>query len=223
MTNILPAPVRARAKNLARSNGLYDLVEPLHSAVLVQRWRRAGSPVPPPSAVKRATLRDYGRRYGLRIMVETGTFKADTVRALRADFARIYSIEVERGLHEQARRRCRRQVNAVLLLGDSSEVLPAVLAELTEPALFWLDAHYSGAGTGMSSVETPILGELAAILSDPAAGHVVLVDDHREFVQGQVDYPTERAVSSLAEAARYQVSVRDDILRLVPSAPVRSP
>lgn len=213
-------PAQAQVTDLMRSTGLYDLVEPAHSALQRQLWQRAGRPVPAPSSVKRLTLRDYGRRYGLRTLVETGTFKGDTVRALRRDFDRIYSIEIDEGLHQRARRRCRTQQSARLLQGDSAVVLPAVLNELTEPALFWLDAHYSGAGTGTGDIETPILGELRTILSHRGLRHVILIDDHREFVQGQVDYPSEHAVRELAEAAGYAAEVRHDILRLVPLAEI---
>jgi hypothetical protein len=210
-------PARARLADLARSTRCYDLIEPVHSAVRRASWRRAGRPVPPPSAVKRATLRGYGRRYGLGTLVETGTFKGDTVRCLRRDFDRIYSIEVDETLHRQASRRCRWQRNAVLLRGDSADLLPAVLDQLDRPALFWLDAHCSGAGTGTGPLETPILGELHAILSRSGQRHVVLVDDHREFARGQLDYPSEQAVRDLARSAGYHVEVRDDILRLVPA------
>ena len=219
---LTPGHLRNRLADIARSNGAYDLAEPVHSTVRIGLWRRSGRPLPAPSAVKRETLRSYARAHGLRTLVETGTYKADTVRALRADFDRIYSVEVDEGLYRRAAHRCRGQRNAVLVHGDSSTALPDILQELDGAALFWLDAHYSGGGTGKTALETPILSELTAILTGPTHGHVVLIDDHREFVRGQVDYPTEREVRELADSAGYVLSQTDDILRLVPFPESRS-
>jgi hypothetical protein len=211
------ASSRAFLAASARTSGVYDLLEPWHSKVLIGRWRASGRAIPAPSAVKREILRGYARRYGLDTLVETGTYKADTVRALRRDFDRIYSIEVDPGLHRRAERRCRRQRNAVLLCGDSADLLPEVLDRLGGPALFWLDAHCSGAGTGSGATETPILRELSSILGRPGSAHVVLVDDHREFARGQVDYPDEEHLHDLVAGTGYDIEVADDILRLLPS------
>jgi len=216
--NVAPfRPGIARLGNIARAMSVYDVVEPLHAWAAGYWWRRHGCPVPPPSAIKRRTLQRYADRYGLRTLVETGTYKADTVRALRRSFARIYSIEVDPVLYHQAVRRCRRQRNAVLLLGDSADRLSEVVEAITEPSLFWLDAHYSGAETGMADVETPVMAELKVILGGAVHGHVILIDDYREFVSGQADYPSEHAVSDLARSMGYLVSQSDDILRLVPA------
>jgi hypothetical protein len=219
LSAVTPRVDTARLGDVARATGVYDLLEPVHARAAGRRWHRLGCPVPPPSAVKRATLRSYAQRYGLPTLVETGTYKADTVRALRRCFTEIYSIEVDPVLHRQAQHRCRRQRNAVLLLGDSAHRLVEVVGRMRGPGLFWLDAHYSGGATGMAALETPVLAELRAILSGPVRGHVILIDDYREFVAGRVDYPTEQAVRDLAHSAGYDARAADDILRLVPATP----
>ena len=43
---------------------------------------------------KRSILLDYRRKYHLRTLVETGTFRGDTVEAGRLYFEEIYSIEL---------------------------------------------------------------------------------------------------------------------------------
>jgi hypothetical protein len=105
-----------------------------------------------------------------------------------------------------------------VLEGDSERRLPEVLAALDEPALFWLDAHYSADDTARGSTDTPIEAELQAVLRHPVRGHVILVDDVRSFGRG--DYPSIEAVQRLVGQLRpdLAVEVADDILRIVPAA-----
>ena len=55
-------------------------------------------------------------------------------------------------------------------------VLPGILEALTEPALFWLDAH-PGTDRTARDAPIPLRAELAAIAGHPVGGHVVLIDD----------------------------------------------
>jgi len=157
-------------------------------------------------------LVECARRHGLDILVETGTYKADTVRSLRRQFRLIYSIELDERLHMEARRRCRGQRNAVLVHGDSGQVLREVLSKLREPAMFWLDAHYSGGATAGSSQDNPLLTEVQSILQHGIGGHAVLVDDYREVVSGRDGYPDARQLRHVADQAGYRVQVADDML-----------
>jgi len=45
-------------------------------------WERNGKPVPPPHIVKQQTLKTYSKMFGLKILVETGTFYGVMVSAL---------------------------------------------------------------------------------------------------------------------------------------------
>jgi hypothetical protein len=152
-------------------------------------WLTAGRPLPVPSSIKHEILGDHADRYGLHTLVETGTFRGGTIEALRDRFARIYSIELDDTLYERARRRFADVPHVTILHGDSALMLPTVLAMLGEPALFWLDGHYSGPGTAKGRRETPIEEEIRAVLAHPVAGHVILVDDARVFGSWP-DYPT---------------------------------
>ena len=62
-----------------------------------------------------------------------------------------------------------------LIKGDSSEKLPEILKSLKEPALFWLDGHYSDEITAKGDLNTPIYNELTAILNHPIKNHVILM------------------------------------------------
>ena len=188
---------------------------PEECARLVSEWDRAGRPVPPPPAYKQNTVRDYGRRFGLQTLVETGTFTGDTVAAGKDQFRRIYSVELSPRLARLAGRRFRRDAHITVLQGDSEAVLPRILSDIHEPCLFWLDGHYSGGATALGRSATPILSEIEMILAHPVRDHVILVDDAREF--GLADgYPTLEGLRALVIGRRPDLgfAVQDDIIRV---------
>jgi hypothetical protein len=127
-------------------------------------------------AQKRRLLRESASGHALRILIETGTYMGETAWALRRDFDRIDTVELEPTLARLARIRFARTRNVRVHEGDSAVVLPRILDRLEQPALFWLDAHPS---TDRSARDAPIplRAELAAIAAHPVHGHVLLVDD----------------------------------------------
>jgi hypothetical protein len=194
----------------------------VHHAVRTQARRRDWRPWAsfsakggPLHAVKEAAVRHYARHFGLRSFVETGTYMGDMVYAVGDLFNSIVTVELDGALCRAARWRLRKLPHAAVVQGDSSEVLPKVLTRLTEPSLFWLDAHYSGWPTARTDVDTPIRGELDAILTHDVTDHVVLIDDACCF-DGQNNYPAlgelRRVVAELRPEMAFDV--RDDIIRL---------
>jgi hypothetical protein len=179
------------------------------------KWEAAGRPVPPPAFAKHRVIREHAARSGARALVETGTFYGQTTFALRNDFDHIDTIELSEDLFRKARRRLRGWRHIHVWQGDSAMVLPEVLATLDEPAVFWLDAHYSDGITARGESDTPIMRELELILAHPVAGHAVLIDDARCFV-GKGDYPTLEVVRALVERKRPELAfeVEDDIIRM---------
>ena len=179
------------------------------------KWNRAGRPVPAPPIVKQTIVDEYRRRFGLRVLVETGTFQGEMIAAMLGRFDRIYSIELDDRWFDEAWRRFGHRRDVRLLHGDSGTRLHDVLREIDRPALFWLDAHYSGPMTARGPLDSPIAQELEAIRAHPAPGHVILIDDVSYFT-GTGGYPK---LATLIEAlgAQYPgavVEVRDDILRM---------
>lgn len=193
---------------------MHPAVRPLTEQRINLQWRLAGRPIPPPPFVKQAIVKDYQRRFDLRVFVETGTFAGDMIDALKQRFQRIVSIELDPGWHARAVERFRSDTHVSLLQGDSGVRLKEVLASLTEPALFWLDAHYSGPITARGVVDSPIAQELAALRAHPVKGHVVLIDDMRDFT-GRDGYPTvDELVAWIRDGDPTAiVEVKDDVLR----------
>lgn len=189
----------------------------LYDAKDVYLWLRRGRTGSAPPLVKRRAVRRYARRFGATTLIETGTFKGDMVAATRRSFRQIFSIELHPGLAADARKRFAGDKAVSILQGDSAKLLNEILDEVDRPALFWLDAHYSGGITAQGEEETPVLNELRTILEHPVAGHVLLIDDAREF-GGSSSYPTIPEVRSLVNEKRpaLRFSVASDIIRIHP-------
>lgn len=183
---------------------------------LIRSWRRSGSPVPPPHLYKQKVLLQYASRHRLSTLVETGTYLGDMVFCLRKRFKAIISIELSTELCERAQQRLKDFANISIIQGDSSKVLPRVLDDLKVPALFWLDGHYSAGNTALGERETPISTEVEAILNHPVKGHIILIDDARNF-DGTHDYPTLVSLRDYVHHAfpKAHFSVKDDIIRIV--------
>jgi hypothetical protein len=200
-----------------RRLSMHPLVRPLTERRIRMQWQLAGRPVPPPPFVKQAIIKEYQRRFGLRVFVETGTFAGDMIDAVVDRFDRIASIELDPAWHAAAVTRFRAHPNVTLLHGDSGARLRDVLASLAEPALFWLDAHYSGPVTARGALDSPIVQELESVRAHGVKGHVVLIDDVR-YCTGTGGYPTVAELVGWIQRADpgSVVEVRDDILRWHP-------
>lgn len=185
---------------------------------ILRDWNQQGRPLPGPGVFKVDVLDSYRQKFGLTILVETGTFSGDTPAALKDDFRRIYSIELNPELVRRVRERFLEDAHITILHGDSEERLPEILAELRDPSLFWLDSHYSGGVTALGARVTPILGELEAILAHPVPGHILLIDDARDFRHDK-GHPTLDELEAFIAKRRPELlfAVEDDIIRVTPS------
>jgi hypothetical protein len=152
---------------------------------------------PPPEHVKRRTMRNYIRRYGLKVFVETGTFRGDTTFALRNMFDTVHTIELSVPLYQAAKKRFAHYPNIHLYQGDSAKVLPEIVAKLTQPAFFYLDGHWCGLDTAKTDTNTPILDEVECVITQPLR-HIIFIDDARLFI-GEDDYPTIPKVTDFVQ------------------------
>lgn len=177
------------------------------------RWEQNGRPLPPPHLVKQNTLRTIAQQYGLKVLVETGTYLGDMVEAMKTVFDRIYSIELSTYLYQKARQRFRRQPKITILQGDSATELKHVVEHLDEPALFWLDGHYSAGVTAKGRKDTPVLEELGHILNSRQDKHIILIDDAHLFGADPA-YPSVDEVSRYVKARRPDacIAVRDNMI-----------
>ena len=136
------------------------------------------------------------------------------VEAQKKNFKNVISIELDTALFEAARERFKKDKNVTILQGDSGKVLPGVMEQITAPAIFWLDGHYSEGVTAKGAKECPIFEELGAIFSAAPLHHILLIDDARCFT-GMRDYPTFEELKKyiLNKNTKYQIEIKHDIIR----------
>jgi len=204
-------------------------------------WKLRGEPIRSPHLLKQRTVRDYAQRYGLRVLVETGTYYGEMVEAMKGRFAEIYSVEFDSQLAQRAAKKFARWPHIHILEGDSQKVVPELLKSLKEPTLFWLDAGYYG-WAGLHGNEKRLTSEIEAVLrhsppgpsnkglsnsslstpslstpSHPAPQHVILMDDARGL-NGLNGSPTVPELKQRIEAEfpGRGFEVKYDILRITP-------
>jgi len=143
------------------------------------------------------------------ICVETGTCLGYSTAVVAKVFRSVYTVELDPALCQAAKRQFAATPNIVCIQGESSERLAELLPTLTAPAVFYLDAHWSGdarvdwpasawCGYGVatghrscgddgllpsSREQSPLLEEIRAILRYPHAC-VIYVDDMDKFSSG---------------------------------------
>ena len=184
----------------------------------ISKWERNGKPVPPPHLIKQKTLRIFAEKFGLKILVETGTYYGDMVEAMKNDFDQIYSIELSKKLYEKAKKRFIREEKVKLIYGDSGTELGKLINKIESPALFWLDGHYSEGVTARGDKDTPIYEELSHILDAQEKRHVIIVDDASLFGSNPA-YPSIKELSDFIKSKKPDayITVEDDSIRVTPN------
>src|SRR5262245_59108431 len=103
------------------------------------------------------------RELAVPYFVETGTLRGETAAWAAAHFRHVWTIEASEHLYEGARQRHGAHPNIGFILGDSRKELGRVVASLDAPAIFFLDAHWSGGPTHGQHDQCPLLEEVEAV------------------------------------------------------------
>ena len=201
-------------RKLLRKTPFYGLYKTLGHYPDYWYWQLRGKPVRSPHLLKQRTVKEYAQRYGLRVLIETGTYYGEMVAAMKANFDRIYSVEYDPQLARRAIAKFAGHASIKILEGDSQQVIPELLKSISQPALFWLDAGYYG-WAGLQGDKQRLTIELESILSHPIPGHIILMDDARGL-NGQNGAPTIAELQQRIESGfpGRQVKVQYDILRI---------
>ena len=112
------------------------------------------------------------------VFVETGTYLGNTTAAASRYFREVHTIELDEKLNKKARERFRNTGNVTCHQGNSPDVLRTLAQTIDEPALFYLDAHWSGGVTAHGEVEVPLLEELE-IIRPRLHDDFIVIDDAR--------------------------------------------
>ena len=201
---------------LLRPIPIYPLLRPVLRRAALHQWHRTQRP-PAPLELKAQIIRDYATKWKLRTFVETGAFFGDMIDLLRDQFDALITIELDSKLAAKAKQRFKDSSKVRVVEGDSGQELSKILATLNEPALFWLDGHYSGGVTAKGNVDTPIVAELTHLFSTKPNNHVILIDDARLFGTA-AGYPSLEQIGNLLKTHRpsWKMSIGMDIIRLEP-------
>lgn len=178
------------------------------------RWRFSGGDKQALSAYgKRQLILDVLSSCNLQTVIETGTFLGDTTHYLASRGYHVTSVELDSRLAALARARFDGVGNVQVIEGDSGKLMPGLIVKLEQPALFYLDGHYSGGDTGKGEQETPIVKEIEAILAGAPIGSFVIIDDARCFGL-MPDYPPrDEFLTMLQKRGVGYAIVKDDSIR----------
>ena len=182
---------------------------------IVRDWVKKGRLFPPPSAYKRQVIKGYANKFSIQVFIETGTYRGDTVAAMRQSFDKVISIELDKILYKKACQRFSSCKNTMIVQGDSALSLRQVLVNIDKPCLFWLDGHFSGGITACGVTECPVFAELQAIIDHSVRDHVILIDDARMFV-GKNGWPTLDELRKFVSQGfpKHHLEIEDDIIRI---------
>ena len=136
-------------------------------------------------------------RYGLEAFVETGTARGDSLAwvARNEGLKHLWSCEIEPLLAAGAICRLNEDTRISIFRMDSALFMDLVTRAALGPTLYWLDAHYPGAGFGLAAydagfhpeVALPLGRELACIKAHRAGRDVIVVDDLRIYETGDYE------------------------------------
>lgn len=120
--------------------------------------------------------------FSIELFVETGTFRGKTSIWAAGLFKEVITIENSRELFESGSKKLSKYKNIDTLFGDSPLQLGRIIAEIQQPALFWLDAHWCGGGTYGQDDPCPLLEEIR-IIKQSGLNHILMIDDARFFLK----------------------------------------
>src|SRR4051812_5436838 len=101
----------------------------------IEYWRRGSNFATTPHRLKELTVIEYGRRFGIRHLIETGTYLGVMVQVAKRHYEQIDSIELEPTLAAKARWRFRKVPKVRIHEADSAKVLPRIMATVNHPCL----------------------------------------------------------------------------------------
>lgn len=137
----------------------------------------------PHSYTKYRQIVAVARRTAARVLVETGTFRGVTTRRCLRHFSRVYTIELDHHLAQEAKTRLARFGNCEVIEGDASQEVKALLErpDVGGDILLFLDGHFSGSGTAIGEQAEPALEVIDVIARHKSRVAAIIIDDFREF------------------------------------------
>ena len=164
-------------------------------------------------------LKQHGN---IKTFIETGTYRGATAVWAAGYFDKVITIELSPELLREAVIQHSEWCPTITFIpGNSKDELARIVPTLDERAIFWLDAHYSGASTVGVEAECPLLGELEAIVSSKLL-HYILIDDAHMFTttpptpHNPAHWPSYDTIQTMLVLHGYVVKIIDDVIVALP-------
>ncbi len=168
-----------------------------------------------------AEVLDKIRGLGVKIFIETGTYKAQTSVWASKTFDIVYTIEASKKLYNEALKKYGNISNIRFMYGTSKECLKKIINEIDTLAVFWLDAHWSGGETFGNDDECPLLDELG-LITKKGIKHYILIDDARLFMcppplpHNIDEWPDISQIIIHLTDTGYKIFIHEDVIIAVP-------
>lgn len=149
---------------------------------------------------------------GLNVLVETGTYKGETVKWALDKFDKVISMDISKEFIHQANKEFALARNVLLLQGDSRELLSSICrGRHNEPTLFWLDAHWTGEKEYSDPLgPCPLLEEVDAINDNFFGKHAIMIDDYSLWAKPLMDKLTAKLFDK--GRADRDIAIVDDVI-----------
>lgn len=136
---------------------------------------------PPHSYTKFRVLNTVRKQVNAQTFIETGTYLGVTTRRCAPLFHKIYTIELDSALAEQASIFLSSRKNIEVLQGDALDILPKILNNDINDTLVFLDGHFSGGVTACGSMPEPAIEEIKILAQFKEKIAAIVIDDFRLF------------------------------------------
>ena len=123
---------------------------------------------------------ELASEFSINFFVETGTYEGTTAIWAAEHFQKILTVEFSEHFFRETLEKYKDRQNIEFIFGDSRTQLEKIVEKLEEPALFWLDAHWSGGATYGDDDQCPLIEELK-IISRSRFDNFIFIDDARLF------------------------------------------
>lgn len=148
-------------------------------------------------------LNRFQRYKNVKVFVETGTFRAETISKMSNMFQKCYTIELSKKLYDEAKEKYSdRSIH--FYHGDSSIILSQIIENINESAIFFFDAHYCGRKSAKGIKDVPLLQELDLIVNRPYCD-LLIIDDFRLFSTKKNEDWSEVSINSILNVLKPKI------------------
>lgn len=173
----------------------------------------------PHSYLKFLTINRVRKETGSTTAIETGTYLGGTAYRCSKVFEKVYTIELDAALANEAKRNLKRCANVEVIEGDAVVALEKLFREHDfDRATIFLDGHFSGNGTACGILSEPAVAELEVLGRYIGRISGIVIDDFRTFgVESGAPTKSQllEAVERQFPSTQFGVQIQNDMVILM--------